>query len=99
MSTTTERIGTNSNNADQACINNDQASDVNASATDPSTQLVNPDDSSLHTSTQQPGSEATTHPLLPLVMDIEPNISRANCPSHELASELAAEGLHAPNER
>ena len=80
--------------AHQACINNDQACEIEDSETDSATQLVNPDDSSLHTQAQQPGSETATHPLQPPIRDIEPNVSKADC----LNKELAAECLHTPND-
>jgi len=51
-------------NADEACIN-DETSETEVSETDPATESVNPDDSSLCTSVQQPGSETVTHPQQP----------------------------------
>jgi hypothetical protein len=82
---------------DRACIK-DQASDIEALEIDPATQSINLDDSNLHSLKQQLVTEAVTITPQPLVIEVKPNTSRGDCQNSELTSELAAKGVHRPND-
>jgi len=52
---------------------------------------------SVVTPVQRPEPEVATHPLQPPMTDIKSNTSMVDCPTNELASELAFECLHTPD--